>query len=782
MKNRQQPQTSQQQTIPNKPVHRPSLEKSASNSQERIDGVYGNMSIVHAMTSLVGTVVQLATKEGVTWEGVLISFSSQCDIGLNAATIIDVDSPSEGNNIGHLISSLTAKQPLHSKLIIKMEEVVSVTVSNTDMDYASKGNFATDSELSKGKRNESDEKHLVPWTDDDATHDSGRLDSTASGSNGWTAEEMFARNEKLGVKSGFSDLDGTYTIALEKHEDTPEARERNRKAEQLAKDIEDNLNSRRRIEKENNDERDEEDQYSAVVRGPQQGSDNTSFVRPHQKHVPNRSNSGDDMNWRSHGNRPQHMAQKQTAFLNKGFNNSPRDQGNQRQDPRSQQSLHPRQGMNPNQMDQERRGDSLPKRQQPLLQQQHPQQIQSQQQQQHPPPHRPPVNVQQQQSQHQPPVTVKEESTVKSIAPSMNSVTNYARAVIAQPEDRPHNAWGQPNPQQNRDNRRRDEPISAPETQQNKLPSPELEIKAATTQQSVKVKNSPERLPPKNIDNRSQPQQQEEKKTEGDASSKKSPEREGSTSSVESIAKTSKLNPNAKEFTLNPTAKPFTPRSPTVNPATSPAIVPFSPQQQQQQPPVVQTPTAAAMTVPVMHVSQQQPQHPPPHQQMHHHHQPHHHPQPPMMQMQPHQPGMNRMSHPVILPQMVAPGNFIINNNPYHVVMNPQQYQQPPPPVNQGHNPRPGGHNKYKGNNNPNHNRNDQFNQNNVAAATGHPVLATAPIQYQQQPGLNGTQIFHPMYQMHGFAPRMPHLAMGQVYDPNIYSELHFWLILNPLL
>jgi hypothetical protein len=58
-----------------------------------------------------------------------------------------------------------------------------------------------------------------------------------------------------------------------------------------------------------------------------------------------------------------------------------------------------------------------------------------------------------------------------------------------------------------------------------------------------------------------------------------------------------------------------------------------------------------------------------------------------------------------------------------------------------------------------------------VAAATGHPVLATAPITYQQQPGL--AQLFQPMYQMQGFNPRMQVGMMGhQVqYDPHMYRK-----------
>ena len=733
----------QQQQHPNKNVQRPSLEKSSSEEKsldspgEQINGMYLNIRIVHAMSSLVGTVVQITDKDGITYEGVLRTFSDQCEIALDAmSVVVDPRSASDGNNIGHLISSLAAKQPLVERKLFKLDEVVSLCVPNTDMDYASRGAFATDAELSRGKKVD-DEKRLVPWTPgpEDLPEDKqSHLESTSS-SNGWSAEEMFARNEKLGVTSGFSDLDGTYTIALQS-DDTPEAREKKRQAEALAREIEDNLTSRRRAEKENSDERTEEEQFSSVIR--QQDS---SFRQQHPKHVPggNNRSSAEDTNWRSHGNRQQNTGPKPASvFSNKGnfnANNSPRDQ-RQQQDQRQ----HSRE---------ERRGDG--KRQPPLLQQQMPQQ--HQQLQQHPSVHRPPPPSLQQQQQT--PSVVKEDVAPKSVAPSItSSAPNYARAVTAQPvveDSRHNNAWTGGTPASL--SRRRDE---SEVTQQTKMPSPESSDKKEAT--PVTTKSSPERTSPqtpnKSQDNRKQ--EDNKNKTDSETNKKQSSPETDSTSSLESIAKTSKLNPNAKEFTLNPKAAPFTPRATVVNnPVVTPTTV-FSPQA------VI---PAAMQSMQGMHPHQQQ-------QQPHHHQQQQH---PPQMIHMPQ--GMARMPNhqQVLLPQNFSPGNTIIfpNNNPYQVVMGPQ-FQQPVQ-VSQ-HNPRPGGHkSNYKG---QNPNRSDQFNQSNVAAATGHPVLATAPNAYLQQPGLNGAQIF-PVYSMPGFTPRMPNqFIQHQVnpYDPSVYSECRHML------
>lgn len=211
--------------------------------------------------------------------------------------------------------------------------------------------------------------------------------------------------------------------------------------------------------------------------------------------------------------------------------------------------------------------------------------------------------------------------------------------------------------------------------------------------------------------------------------------------SAESIAKNSKLNPNAKEFTLNPAAKPFTPRSqqpqqPVVQPHHNAPPVQYS----NQGPNVV----ASVHHIPNQHFQQQN--------------------QPQMIPIQTQ--GMPRMQNQqvhLLHPQMVVPGASMF---PYPVM---PQYAQPI----QMNQTRPGKQSsKYQ---NPG-NRNDQYNQNslhNVAAATGHPVLATAPMPYQQQPGL--AQLFQPMYQMQGFNPRMPVGMMGpQVsYDPShMYRKL----------
>ena len=210
--------------------------------------------------------------------------------------------------------------------------------------------------------------------------------------------------------------------------------------------------------------------------------------------------------------------------------------------------------------------------------------------------------------------------------------------------------------------------------------------------------------------------------------------------SIESIAKNSKLNPNAKEFVLNPAAKPFTPRSQMVQPQPLP-----QPQQQLHSAP-------AQYANPPQNLVAQVHAMPQPHFQ---------HQAPPMVQM-PAQSVPRMPSQQVLLHQMVGPGGF-----PYQVVMPPYQQQVPMGQSRSGK----GQGSKYQNTGN----RNDQYNQNsphNVAAATGHPVLATAPITYQQQPALAAHLL--PMYQMQGFNPRMPVGMMGpqMQYDPShMYRE-----------
>ena len=113
-------------------------------------------------------------------------------------------------------------------------------------------------------------KELEQWMPDDSGQDELDLDVSSSGANGWSAHDMFAKNEEFGVKTSFDPNMSSYTVQLKKdREDSAEWREKERKAAKIAAEIEGNSASVAAVELENGDE---EEAFSAVVRGEKGGS------------------------------------------------------------------------------------------------------------------------------------------------------------------------------------------------------------------------------------------------------------------------------------------------------------------------------------------------------------------------------------------------------------------------------------------------------------------------------------------------------------------------------
>lgn len=730
------------------------------------------------MGTLFGSVVQVLLKDGITWEGVLKTFSPDFEIALDAAIQVNTNTSSEGGNIGHLISSLSSGSQQLSQRVFKLEEVVVLNILNTDMDYASRGHFVTDAELSKGKIDLNEERKFVPWTPDEPLDEvCDSLTDTTSGTNGWAAEDMFAQNERLGVISGFQDIDGTYTMSLanpETPEETQKRKERERIALAIAKEIEDNPNSRRRTEHENSDERTEEEKWSGVDRTdqhPPQPTPSQHQQRWPQKHQP--PSRSEDPNWRRPEGRNQNMAPKGP------FQKGPFVRGG----PPGTQAGHPRDLDRRDSREDGTRGtgpqkrQSFPQLQSPPHQQHQPPLIPPHHQQHHQ--HLPPPPMQQHQPsplhqvhQHRPilssqgSVTSPKDELPKTVPVQGSPATpNYARAVAQDQDQRTSNKTSVAKEQQ----RRRDAEIadiqqklseikvSTPTDADNKKDLPQTSTPtSAPPPPPAATSASPEKT---QVSSATESQEQETQATpdEGKAT-EGNVDKKSSEPDAASLAKTSKLNPNAKEFTFNPEAKPFTPRT------SLPAVSQVSPQAIPQQAVGTYSPQAAPpvhvpMTVaPGVH----QPQH--------------------MMSMAQHaihrMPGTNQ---PVLLQQaMVSPAGNIIP--PYHVMMT-QYPQMTVNPAATGSGGPGGGGRQNKGFKNQNHNNRNEHQtfaqnsqQHNAAAVTGHPVLAAGPFAYPpQQPG----QMFSPMYQVHpGFNPRMPHHPMShQVsYDPShsIYSKFSF--------
>ena len=102
------------------------------------------------------------------------------------------------------------------------------------------------------------EQWMPDGNDDDVDLDLG------GSSNGWSAHEMFAKNKEFGVETSYDPNMSGYTTQLTRtKENSAEYKERERKAAQIAAEIEGNTHSIAAVELENGDE---EEAFSAVAR------------------------------------------------------------------------------------------------------------------------------------------------------------------------------------------------------------------------------------------------------------------------------------------------------------------------------------------------------------------------------------------------------------------------------------------------------------------------------------------------------------------------------------
>uniref|UniRef100_A0A671RQY1 Ataxin-2-like n=1 Tax=Sinocyclocheilus anshuiensis TaxID=1608454 RepID=A0A671RQY1_9TELE len=239
------------------------------------------MRMVHVLTSVVGTKCELKVKNGLIYEGVFKTYGPECDIVLDAAHRKSVEP-----NVG------PRREDIVESIIFKSSDVMVVHFKDVDLNYAKKDNF-TDSAVSARLNGEHKEKDLEPW-DGGEQHTLGSMESLDTDlSNGWDPDEMFKYNEETyGVKSTYDSSLSSYTVPLER-DNSEEFLKREARASQLAEEIEASATYKARVALEN-DDRSEEEKYTAVVRGERELH---SLNRENKYIPPSQRNREPGMSW-----------------------------------------------------------------------------------------------------------------------------------------------------------------------------------------------------------------------------------------------------------------------------------------------------------------------------------------------------------------------------------------------------------------------------------------------------------------------------------------------------
>ncbi|KAJ3024056.1 UNVERIFIED_CONTAM: hypothetical protein HDU68_008332 [Siphonaria sp. JEL0065] len=228
---------------------------------EQLDRIY--FLLMH----MVGTKVTVVLKGNIQYEGILHTATASGDVGVSlclARQIVD------GKPGAHVVQSL----------VILPKDLISLSVANLEIaevtaDSGNRGGFQTDAAI--GSKVGVRQRDLVQWSTDE-------IDNTMSLDNGLSGDkwDQFATNESLfGVETDFHEE--MYTTVIDRSD--PNFKRKEAEAARLAREIEAGFNNTDNVhvlEERNvitaNDDVNEEDKYSSVLRKSDQPDD--TYVPP----------------------------------------------------------------------------------------------------------------------------------------------------------------------------------------------------------------------------------------------------------------------------------------------------------------------------------------------------------------------------------------------------------------------------------------------------------------------------------------------------------------------
>jgi len=243
--------SSKQSKSPEKEASSAPVPKENSPSEGgEFDGIYRNARFTWALTSLIGETLRVFTATQDEYEGILKTFSPNIDIVLEQCHKVD---PHKDKEIDYT--------SVYEKHVFPIKNIMMYCAKEVDLEFAMKESFLTDTQISQTRVNgETGLKELEVWQPEEGDKCMG-IEDDMHASNGWSANEMFAKNEeRFGVKTSYDPTLTGYTTQLNRDKLDSDVE---RQAARIAADIEGEGNSRFNAELENGDE---EEAFSAVVR------------------------------------------------------------------------------------------------------------------------------------------------------------------------------------------------------------------------------------------------------------------------------------------------------------------------------------------------------------------------------------------------------------------------------------------------------------------------------------------------------------------------------------